>query len=200
MFQCYLTIIVLMSYLSYLVPQYSLCTIVRYMKCILLVLTNHRHYFSIISSYTIHIMCSFYYYTSYCIVTVHTFLSPLAFLVFNSTPWFSKPHIDINYWAYPHKLVHVAISTVYYLYLNTKAHKYVHCLIEYSLFILIKRYIIESYENSMFMSLFSPYLYSYTQMCTPPLISQDIHRFCLVYTTTCTFSTYYMNMVRITLI
>ena len=37
-------------------------------------------------------------------------------------------------------------------------------------------------------------------MCTPPLISQDIHRFCLVYTTTCTFSTYYMNVVRITLI
>ena len=105
MFQCYLTIIVLMSYLSYLVPQYSLCTIVRYMKCILLVLTNHRHYFSIISSYTIRIMCSFYYYTSYCIVTVHTFLPPFAFLVFNSTPWFSKPHIDINYWAYPHKLV-----------------------------------------------------------------------------------------------
>ena len=61
-------------------------------------------------------------------------------------------------------------------------------------------YIIESYENSMFMSLFSPYLYSYTQMCTRPLISQDIHRFCLVYTTTCTFSTYYMNVVRITLI
>ena len=158
MVQCYLTIIVLMSYLSYLVPQYSLCTIVRYMKCILLVLTNHRHYFSIISSYTIRIMCSFYYYTSYSIVTVHTFLSPLAFLVFNSTPWFSKPHIDINYWDYPHKLDHVAISTVYYLYLNTKAHKYVHCLIEYSLFILTKRYIIESYENSMFMSLFSPYL------------------------------------------
>ena len=34
-------------------------------------------------------------------------------------------------------------------------------------------------------------------MCTPPLISQDIHRFCLVYTTTCTFSTYYMNAVSI---
>ena len=93
----------------------------------------------------------------------------------------------------------MAISPVYYLYLNTEAHKYVHCLIEHSLFILPKRYIIENDENNMFMSLFSPYLYSYTQMCTPPLISQDIHRFCLVYTTTCTFSTYYMNVVRITL-
>ena len=50
---------------------------------------------------------------------------------------------------YQIKLVHVAISTVYYLYLNTKAHKYVHCLIEYSFYILTKRYIIESYENSM---------------------------------------------------
>ena len=76
MVQCYLTIIVLISYLSYLVPQYCLCTIVRYMKCTLLVLTNHHHYFSIISSYTIRFMCSFYYYTSYCIVTVHTFLPP----------------------------------------------------------------------------------------------------------------------------
>ena len=36
-------------------------------------------------------------------------------------------------------------------------------------------------------------------MCIPPLISQDIHRFCLVYTTTCTFRAYYMNAVRITL-
>ena len=180
MVQCYLTIIVLMSYLSYLVPQYSLCTIVRYMKCILLVLTNHRHYFSIISSYTIRIMCSFYYYTSYSIVT---FLSPLHFWSLIPHPGFQNHiiFIDINYWAYPHKLDHVAISTVYYLYLNTKAHKYVHCLIEYSLFILTKRYIIESYENSMFMSLFSPYLYSYTQMCTPPLISQDIHRFILLH-------------------
>ena len=34
MVQCYLTIIVLMSYLSYLVPQYSLCIIVRYMEYI----------------------------------------------------------------------------------------------------------------------------------------------------------------------
>ena len=76
MVQCYLTIIVLMSYLSYLVPQYSLCIIVRYIKFILLVLTNHRQYFSIISSYTIRIMCSFYYYISYCIVTVHTLPPP----------------------------------------------------------------------------------------------------------------------------
>ena len=112
----------LLYYLNVIMVQCYLTIIVRYMKCILLVLTNHRHYFSIISSYTIRIMCSFYYYTSYSIVTVHTFLSPLAFLVFNSTPWFSKPHIDINYWAYPHKLDHVAISTVYYLYLYTKAH------------------------------------------------------------------------------
>ena len=52
----------------------------------------------------------------------------------------------------------------------------------------------------LFMSLFSPYLYSYTQMCNHPLISQDIHWFCLVYTTTFTFSTYYMNVVNLTLI
>ena len=153
-------------YLNVIMVQYSLCTIVRYMKYILLFLTNHRQYFSIISSYTIHIMCSFYYYTSYSIVTVHTFLLPLAFLVFNSTPWFSKLYIDINYWAYPHLLVLVVISTVYYLYLNTKAHTYVHCLIEYSLFILTKRYIIESYENSMFMSLFH-YSYIVILKCVP---------------------------------
>ena len=85
MVQCYLTIIVLMSYLSYLVPQYSLCIIVRYMKLILLVLTNHRQYFSIISCYTIRIMYSFYYYTSYCSVTVHTFPPPLHF-------WSLIPH------------------------------------------------------------------------------------------------------------
>ena len=85
MVQCYLTIIVLISYLSYLVPQYSLCTIVRYMKYILLFKTNHRQYFSIIFSYTIRIMYSFYYYTSYCIVTVHTFLPPLHF-------WSLIPH------------------------------------------------------------------------------------------------------------
>ena len=46
---------------------------------------------------------------------------------------------------------------------------------------------------------FLPYLYSSTPTCTSPLISQDIHRFCFVYTTTCTFSAYYMNAVRITL-
>ena len=73
---------------------------------------------------------------------------------------------DINYWAYPHKLVHVAISTVYYLYHNTKPHKYVHCLIEYSLFILTKRYIIESYENSMFMSFFH-HIYIVILKCVP---------------------------------
>ena len=117
---------------------------------------------------------------------VDSYMKYILLFKTNYRQYFSKLHVDINYWAYPHKLVHVAISTVYYLYLNTKAHKYVHCLIEYSLFILTKHYIIESYENSMFMSLFSPYLYSYTQMCTPPLISQDVHRFCLVYTTTCT--------------
>ena len=48
-------------------------------------------------------------------------------------------------------------------------------------------------------SLYFPYVYSYTQMCTPPLISQDVRRFCLVYTTTCTFSAYYMNALKITL-
>ena len=139
MVQCYLTIIVLMSYLSYLVPQYSLCIIVRYMKFILLVLTNHRQYFSIIFSYTIRILLLHFILYCYC----PYFPLPLAFLVFNSTAWFSKPHTDNNYWAYPHKLVHVAISTVYYLYFHTKAHKYVHCLMMYSLSILTKPYIIE---------------------------------------------------------
>ena len=127
--------------------------------------------------------------------------SPPTFLVFNSTPCFSKPHIDINYWTYPNKLVHVAISTVYYLYLNTEANKYVnqwHCLIEYSFLILTQRYIIENYESSMFMSLCLPYVYSYTEMCTPPLINQDVHQFCLVYTTSCTLSAYYMNVIKIT--
>ena len=134
--QYYLTIIVPLSYLSCLVPQYSLCIIVRYMKFTFVDLTKHRQYFSIISSYTIRIMFSFYYYTSYCIITVHTFPSPLTFQVFYSTPCFSKPHIiDINYCTYLVKLVQVAISTVFSLYLNTKTHTYVnqsHCLIEYS--------------------------------------------------------------------
>ena len=124
-----------MSNLSCLVPQYSLCIFVRYMKFLFVDLTNHRQYFSIISSYTICMMFSFYYYTSYCIITVHTFPTPLTFPVFNSKPYFSKLHIDINYWAYLVKLMHVTISTVFSLYLNTKAHTYVnqsHCLIEYS--------------------------------------------------------------------